>query len=182
MWLSGRQMAGRRAHHSSGARHKENSLEVSKHELASTVSLISLILPNFHHGVAVLRGGAGMLKMQTDKQAWLLTVENYSRMYGPQEQGWNVCVLRAGVYVSDELSCNRGTHWIFLSGGTRSLSDSSQHVIDKSYITDKGYFPGWKVNRVPKQKGWYQGIKDNRRHTFHLHILGKSSFLDQLCL
>lgn len=62
-------MAGRRAHHSSGARHKENSLEVSKHGLASTVSLISLILPNFHHGVAVLRGGAGMLKMQTDKQA-----------------------------------------------------------------------------------------------------------------
>lgn len=62
-------MAGRRAHHSSGVRHKENSLEVSNHELVPTASLILLILPNFHHRVAVLRGGAGMLKMQTDREA-----------------------------------------------------------------------------------------------------------------
>lgn len=68
MWLSGRQMAERWAHQSSGARHKESSLEVSKHELASTASLILHILPNFHHGVAVLRE-AGMLKMQTDREA-----------------------------------------------------------------------------------------------------------------
>ena len=32
-------------------------------------------------------------------------------------------------------------------------SHSSQHMIDKSYISHKGYVTGWKVNHVPKQKG-----------------------------
>ena len=36
---------------------------------------------------------------------------------------------------------------------TAGHAHSSQHMVDKSYITHKGYVTGWKVSRVPKQKG-----------------------------